>query len=160
MSRLLALDQSSKVTGWAYFKDGKIITHGKLSYNDTDIGDRLMKLRKDVRDLIDLYNINEIVLEDIQLQGNVVNNVQTFKILAEVFGVLEELFTEIDIKYTAVLSTVWKSTLGIKGKDRPAQKRAAQEYILNNYNIKATQDEIDSICIGLHHVSTSGGAWD
>ena len=160
MSRLLALDQSSKITGWAYFKDGEIITHGKLSYNDTDIGDRLMKLRKDVRDLIDLYDINEIVLEDIQLQGNVVNNVQTFKILAEVFGVLEELFTEIDIKYTAVLSTVWKSTLGIKGKDRPAQKRAAQEYILNNYNIKATQDEIDSICIGLHHTSTSGGAWD
>ena len=160
MSRLLALDQSSKITGWAYFKDGEIITHGKLSYNDTDIGDRLMKLRKDVKDLIELYDINEIVLEDIQLQGNVVNNVQTFKILAEVFGVLEELFTEIDIKYTAVLSTVWKSTLGIKGKDRPAQKRAAQEYILNNYNIKATQDEIDSICIGLHHISTSGGAWD
>jgi len=31
-----------------------------------------------------------------------------------------------EIKNTAVLAGTWKSTLGIKGKTRPEQKRAAQ----------------------------------
>lgn len=55
-------------------------------------------------------------MEDIQLQANVL----TFKTLAEVLGVLYELFTELKIPHSAVLSTVWKSSLGIKGKDRAA----------------------------------------
>lgn len=56
------------------------------------------------------------------------------------------------IKNSAVLSTVWKSTLGIKGKDRPEQKRNAQKYIENMYGLKPTQDECDAICIGLHKI--------
>ena len=59
------------------------------------------------------------------MQNNVANNVQTFKTLAEVFGVLYEMLTEKKIKNSAVLSTVWKSALGVKGKTRPEQKRNA-----------------------------------
>lgn len=65
MSRLLALDQSSHITGWAFFNEGKLEKYGKLVYNDTDIGDRLVKIRADVRQLITEYNINEVVFEDI-----------------------------------------------------------------------------------------------
>ena len=68
--------------------------------------------------MIEKYAINKVVFEDIQLQGNVTNNVQTFKILAEVFGVIYELVTELEIEHAAVLSSSWKSTLGIKGRTR------------------------------------------
>ena len=152
MANLLALDQSSRISGYAIFQEGKLIKWGKIVAEDNDIGLRLVKIRKEVENLIAAYDINEVVIEDIQLQGNVTNNVQTFKTLAEVFGVIYELVTELNIKNSAVLASSWKSTLGIKGRTRPEQKRNAQEFIQKTYNIKPTQDECDAICIGCHHL--------
>ena len=61
------------------------------------MADRLYYIRKKVRQLIEENDIDTVVLEDIQMQGNVVNNVQTFKTLAEVFGVISELLVEMNI---------------------------------------------------------------
>lgn len=156
---ILALDQSSKITGYAIFIDGELKEYGKFSFDDTDIDVRLVNIRAKVEQLIDTYFPTEIVYEDIQMQNNVINNVQTFKTLAEVFGVLSELFTELKIKHTPVLASSWKSTLGIKGKNRSEQKRNAQEYIVNKYGIKPTQDECDAICIGAHYIANSINDW-
>lgn len=127
---------------------------------ESDVGVRLMKIRKSIQRLIDDYQIDEVIMEDIQLQANVQNNVQTFKTLAEVFGVIYELLTEMNIKNSAVLSTSWKSTLGIKGKTRPEQKRNAQEYVFNTYGKKPTQDECDAICIGCHKIKNQMTDYD
>ena len=158
--RVLALDQASRTSGWAVFENGKLVTFGKFTADHSDVGDRLHFIRKQVLGLIDTHNIDEVVFEDIQLQGNVANNVQTFKALAEVFGVLYELFVELKMPRTAVLSTVWKSTLGIKGKDRAAQKKAAQTWVENTYGVKPTQDECDAICIGAHYVNNKVEVFD
>ena len=39
--RLLSLDQSSKVTGYAVFIDGELKTYGKIDLKDSDVGIRL-----------------------------------------------------------------------------------------------------------------------
>ena len=158
--RVLALDQASRTSGWAVFDDGKLATFGKFTANNSDVGDRLHFIRSKVNSLIDEYDIDEVVFEDIQLQNNVVNNVATFKALAEVFGVLYELFVTLKIPRTAVLSTVWKSTLGIKGKDRAAQKKAAQAWVEKTYGVKPTQDECDAICIGAHYINNKVEVFD
>ena len=103
MANLLALDQASQTTGYAIFKDGKLLTYGKFSFDD-DIAERLVKIRKKVLALIDEYDINEVAFEDIQMQGNVANNVQTFKVLSEVYGVILETLEEIKVKYYIVSS--------------------------------------------------------
>jgi hypothetical protein len=46
------------------------------------------------------------------------NNVDTFKKLAEVFGVFYETLTEMKMDLDIVPSSVWKSKLGIKGRAR------------------------------------------
>lgn len=152
MSKLLALDQSSRITGYAIFENAKLIDYGKFSVNDDDIGIRLMKIRQEVEQLIKYHEVEEVVFEDIQMQGNVANNVQTFKTLAEVFGIIYELVTELNLPHTAVLASSWKSTLQVKGRTRPEQKRNAQILVEKTFNIKPTQDECDAICIGLHHI--------
>ena len=124
--RVLALDQASRTSGWAVYDNGKLFKYGKFSATHTDVGDRLYYIRKQIIKLIDDFNIDEVIFEDIQLQDNKINNVATFKALAEVFGVVYELLVELKIPREAVLSTVWKSKLGIKGYDRSAQKKAAQ----------------------------------
>lgn len=160
MSNLLALDQSSHCTGWAVFQDKQLYTFGHFTFDDEDIGLRLLKIREKVKSLIIEYKIDEVVFEDIQLQSNVLNNVKTFKILAEVFGVIYELVTELQIPNDAVLSSVWKSTLGIKGKSRPEQKRNAQQFVVSTYKVKPTQDESDAICIGTHYLTQKQEVFD
>lgn len=154
--RLLALDQSSRITGYAIFVDENLIAHGSINLTEEDVGQRLVLIRKEVTKLIHKYNINEIAFEDIQMQTSVGNNVQTFKILAEVFGVILMLCTELKINYTIVSSNTWKSTLKIKGKKRSEQKQDAQRYVLEKYGIKAIQDTVDAICIGAHMIANPG----
>lgn len=150
---LLALDQASHVSGWAVFQQEKLIAYGKIEANQPDIGDRLYYIKQEVLKLIDKYNIDEVVLEDIQYQNNIGNNVQTFKILAELLGVLIETFIELKIPNSALLASSWKSTLGIKGKNRAEQKRNAQAWVQQTYNIKVIQDIADSICIGAAYLN-------
>lgn len=145
---ILALDQSSQVSGYAVFINGQLETYGHFTFKDSDIGARLGKIRNKVIELIDSYNINELVLEDIQLQQNVGSNVATFKILAEVLGVLLELANYYNIKATVILASSWKSKLKFKARQRQQQKAEAQELVNRLYGIKATQDEADAICIG------------
>lgn len=154
--RLLALDQSSRITGYAIFIDENLIVHGSINLAEKDVGQRLVLIRKEVTKLIHKYDINEIAFEDIQMQASVENNVQTFKILAEVFGVILMLCTELKINYTIVSSNTWKSTLKIKGKKRSEQKQDAQRYVLEHYGIKAIQDTVDAICIGAHMIANPG----
>lgn len=154
--RLLALDQASRTSGYAIFEDGKLLKYGKFTYDDYDFGVRLNKIRSKVKSIIDEYKIDEIVLEDIQLQ----ENVDTFKKLAEVYGVLYELATELKLPNSATLASVWKSQLGIKGYDRTAQKRNAQSWVISTYGVKPTQDECDAICIGAAAVKNQVTGFD
>lgn len=93
------------------------------------------------------------------MQDNIANNVQTFKALAEVYGIVGELCEELRLPHQSILASSWKSTLGIKGKTRAEQKRNAQQYVREQLNVKATQDESDSICIGLAYLYNSKNDW-
>ena len=155
--KLLSLDQASRITGYAIFEDSKLIAYGKIELEDEDVGLRLVVLRNKVKELIDNYNIDFVAFEDIQMQTSVGSNVKTFKVLANVFGVILELVTELKIKYDIVSSNTWKSTLKIKGRKRAEQKQNAQKYVEETYNVKATQDECDAICIGAHVSSFEDG---
>ena len=158
VSKLLALDQSSKVTGYTVLEDGKIIKVSHFECTGDDVGDRLVQFRKKIGHLIDEYEIDEIVFEDIQLQdvnGSRETGVKTFKVLAEVFGVIHELCSEIKMPYTAILPIKWKAHFKIAGKGRTQEKKMAQAYVEKNCAMKCTEDEADSLCIALYHYDNS-----
>ncbi len=158
--RILALDQASRVSGWAIFDGDTLEQYGKIDVSKYfELGERLHVIRQEVEHLIDDEHIDAVILEDIYMDGQRVNNVQTFKALAEVFGVLYELCIDMEKPVEAVLAGTWKSTLGIKGKTRPEQKKNAQQWVITNYNVKPTQDECDAICIGAHKIRSLGNDW-
>ena len=157
MGNILALDQASRTTGWSVFQENELVASGTFTYADDDFSLRLVKIRKKVIELIEQYNINKILLEDIQLQGQT-NNVTTYKALAEVLGVLEELARELNIPHELVHSQTWKSVLDIKGRDRATQKRNAQAYVAATHGKKVSQDESDAICIGAAYIKSNKSA--
>lgn len=155
--KLLALDQSSKITGFAIFEDGKLLEVGKFNLDGYELEERLVKLRNKIKDLICDNKISEVAIEDIQMQNNVINNVQTFKTLAEVMGVIVELVTEMEIPLTIVSSNTWKSTCKIPKAGRTEEKRAAQAFVQSTFNKKVTQDEADATCLGYHYSQKNSG---
>lgn len=151
--KILALDQASRTSGFSVFEDSRLVTSGKFTFEDPDLGLRLNKIRQKVEKLIDEYSPSVLILEDIQLQKAVGNNVVTYKVLAQVIGVLTELAIEKGIKYELVHSSTWKSYLGISGRTRPEQKKNAQTYVEKTYNLKISQDQSDAICIGAYYTN-------
>lgn len=152
MSRLLSLDQATRTTGYAVFDNGKLIKVGKFDISPAgDIGDRLVRFRKKIISLIEEFDITEVCFEEIQLQNNVMNNVDTFKKLANVYGVLLETIVELELPYTIISSNTWKSKCQIRKMGREKEKKAAQDFVTQQYGIKVTQDEADAICLGYSH---------
>lgn len=158
MQNILALDQASRTSGFAVFQEDQLIASGTFTFEDDDFSLRLVKIRNKVISLIEQYNINKILLEDIQLQGQT-NNVETYRKLAEVRGVLSELACEMNIPHEIIHSQTWKSGLDIKGRDRTTQKRNAQAFVAAIYNKKVSQDESDAICIGSHYIKSNKSAF-
>ena len=157
---LLALDQSSRITGWAVFNEDSLVDSGTFVCTQENFGERLYEVAGKVEQLINKYQITEVAIEDIQLQGSVGNNVVTYKKLAEVYGVLEEKLTEWKIPYQAVHSQTWKSALNIKGRARTDQKKAAQAYVIATYDKKVSQDESDAICIGSYVIKEKNSSFN
>lgn len=157
---LLALDQSTQVTGWALFENGKLIQQDIFSPSGS-LEVRLTKIRKWLLEFLERYEGEiEVALEEIQLQSNRPGQsrdmgVTTYKKLAYVQGIIIELLTFKNIKYAIVASSSWKSTCGIKGKNSQEQKENAANYVFQQFNIKPIQDACDAICIGLHHLNSN-----
>lgn len=149
--RIMSFDQSSRITGYAILEDKKLLEYGKFTLTDEDFGDRLNRFRKKVKDMITSNNtIDKVLFEEIQLQ----QNVDTFKKLAMVYGVLLELLVDLKIPYDIVSSNTWKSKCKIKKTVRENEKQAAQRYVLENFGKKVTQDEADAICLGFTYFNT------
>lgn len=150
MSNILALDQATRISGYCIFQGDNLKSYGKITPSSKDIGKRFCEIKKTVKNLIDIFKIDKVYFEDIQLQENVGNNVQTFKVLAQLQGMLITMFTEMNIPYEIIHSTTWKSHLRIEGKSRKLQKANAQAYVNKTYSIQASEDEADAICIATY----------
>ena len=86
--------------------------------------------------------------------------IKTFKMLAEVFGVVHELVNELQIDYYIVPPIVWKATIKIAGKGRTAEKKLAQKWVVDNYGLKCTEDEADAACLGTHVIKKENENFD
>lgn len=114
---LLALDQSTAVTGYAVFKGQELITYGHI-HPEGEYMLRISKLRDWLENIIDTLNGDvKVIIEDIQLQEYEPNGkkikakdfgVVTYKKLAHVQGALLSLLEKEDIKYDVVSSSAWK----------------------------------------------------
>lgn len=148
--RLLSLDQATRTSGWALFEDSQLIDFGKFTFDDADILKRIHKVCTQLQILIIQHKPDKIIFEDIAMQGQI-NNVQTFKALAQLQGAIAEICFQQKIPFEILSPNQWRAECHfLKGneKDRNSQKRIAQQWVMTQFNKKCTQDEADAICIG------------
>lgn len=150
--RILALDQATKVSGFAIFDDDKLIRYGKYSSNSKD--DRIVRINEITnwaQQLVLSWEPDEVIIEDIQLQQDGSDyhmNVQVFKTLAQLQGAIINMCYQQKVPISIVLSSVWRSALEVTGRTRADKKKSAQLKIKAIYDVSVTNDEADAICLG------------
>lgn len=161
--RTLALDAATKISGFSVYDDEKLVGYGVFKVKQTaDPTARINELKNLVIAAIEEWEPDFIGMENIQLQkkrayggyGEEVFGVETFKILANLQGVLCDVFFEKGIPYQLVFSTSWRTYCGLwEGeRDRERQKLQAQRKVKMWYGIDCTDDEADAICLGKYCV--------
>lgn len=148
--RILAFDQASITSGWSVFDGENLIAYGKWSSEGTHSTERIAKTKYWIASMIQKWNPNEVIFEDIQLQkfGEGNEAVLTYKKLAHLQGVLKNYCYENQILYSIVPPATWRAHVEIKGKTRSDKKKSAQLKVKRFYDVSVTQDEADAILIG------------
>lgn len=147
--QILALDQSSKRTGFAIFKDKKYKKSGLIDFDIKTLTseERFNNMCKAICDLIDKTKPELVVMEDVAFQ----NNAAALIMLARLQGVIiaKCLFGKIEL-YIYSPST-WRKDLGFnqgKGIKRNELKAQAIQYVKDVFGIDAEEDICEAICIG------------
>ena len=148
--RILAFDQASITSGWSVFDDGTLVKYGAWTSDGSKSTQRIAKTKYWVAAMIDKWNPDQVILEDIQLQrfDSGQEGVITFKKLAHLQGVLKNYLYESGIQYKVVSPSTWRSHSEIKGKTRVEKKKNAQIKVKRFYDVSVSQDEADAILIG------------
>ena len=161
--RILSVDQS-RAGGWAIFEyeTKTLLKYGEFNFPSQKYSfpQAISALKQLIGNVISGENISAVFIEDIQLR----QNVQAFKSLAQLQGVLENYFLESQLLYSIVAPSQWQHFCGARGrtdKEKKSQivklntegKKASKilsiSYVHDKYNVDTSNDGIaDAICIG------------
>lgn len=147
----IGLDQSLRVTGYSIWDGQKLVECGKFEVSKAlPIEQRLKEFYNTLTNLFNKYHFEVLFFEDISQQINVLTTIR----LAFVQAIVYLWCAQHNIDYMVLAPTHWRKILtekyGIKwGKKRAEQKKTAQQFVKEQFNVDATQDEADSICLSL-----------
>ena len=146
--RVLALDQATHYTGYAVFSNRNLVDYGTfVAKGDNEIA-RCAQVKQWMISLIEQYQIDFVGLEQIQL--DVQKSAPTFEALAHLQGILMLTCMEENVPCKAAHVSTWRAHCGVKGKTRPDVKKSMQLIVKKWFDIMPTDDEADSIGIGMY----------
>lgn len=147
---VLALDLSTKSTGYAIQIDNKIIDYGYVASTSKKLEKRIFIIKEKIKELILQYKIDTIVIEEVTPQNNFPN---IYKALTMLHGVINVVVFEINpkIEIKRMMASSWRKLIGIKtgkGIKREELKQEDIKKIKEIYNIDTINDDIaDALCI-------------
>lgn len=151
VKRTLALDQASKVTGYAIYDDTKLVKYGTFSTSAADDVERFAAIKSWLLSMFSSWHFDFIGIEGIQYQEGSEGNkmgVTVFQTLARLQGVIMLVCHEAKIPFEICPTNTWRHACGVKGKSRTDRKRSMQLLVQQWYDVKVSEDEADAIGIG------------
>lgn len=145
--QMISLDISTKSTGYAVFKDGIYNRSGVISYDNKDAQKRLYIMAQYMLTAIDLMDTSIIVVE----QPIFNKNVNTFRELSMMVGVVYGCCVNHNIEYHSLLPTQWRALISSEKKPRKRKelKEWGKQKVKELYGFYVdTDDESDAILIG------------
>lgn len=163
--RIIAFDQA-RHGGWSVFEypSGKLVAYGSFAYeqNRYTYPQAIMQIEKLATALVREYKVSALFMEDIQLQFNV----QAFKKLAQLQGVLVNFCEKHNLLYGIVTPTQWQNHCKARGRnakelkneiteinctDKKDSKVLSLQFVKDRFHIETDNDNVaDAICIGYY----------
>lgn len=156
IKRTLALDQASKVTGYAIYDGTKLVKYGAFATSAADDIERFAMIKSWLLSMIAAWRPDYIGIEGVQFQeegGGQKMGVTVFQTLARLQGILMLTCHEQKVPFEVCPTNTWRHSCGVKGKTRTDKKRSMQLLVKQWYNINVGEDEADAIGIGHHLVN-------
>ncbi len=155
---ILAIDASTKSSGWAVFEDTRLLDYGCIQSASADLIKRIYIMKDGIEKILNKYKIDKIILEEVRPEQGL-QNLKTHKALlylqAAIAFLVHEKFNKINIEY--VYPNEWRKACGIKtgrGVRRESLKPLDIAFVKNTYNIIVNDDVADAIGIGHAYVNT------
>lgn len=146
--KIVALDQSTVITGVAVFDNGELIAYNALDLHTNRNLDSRMEIMLTLIDkTIKHFKPDVVVYEDVCLQ----RMPSTLITLAQLQGAIMYCCLMNKTQYEIIKPTQWRKLLSFKqGKNckREQLKQQAKEYVKNTYDLQLSEDVCDAICIG------------
>lgn len=148
--KVLSLDQSSKLSGYAYFVDGKYIESGVIDkHKIDDTAQRIAEMGLALCSKIKELHPDLVIAEDIQNQSNVKSVIS----LARLQGCLVLYCASKGIKLEFLHPTQWRKALEYKqgSKIKRAElKQQSADYVKEHFGFdNFSEDRNEAICIGV-----------
>lgn len=160
---ILAIDQA-RSGAWSVFDyDTKcLVGYGYFSFDSKKYtyAKAIQHIEELVESIILSYDISAVFIEDIQLRANV----QAFKKLAQLQGVLVNLFEKNEYLYDYIAPSQWqnyckarsrnsteikKNVLSVDTEGKKESKMLSIQFVKDQFGIETENDNIaDALCIG------------
>jgi Holliday junction resolvasome RuvABC endonuclease subunit len=153
----MSIDASSKSSGIAIFNNKELEFYDCITASSTDLIKRIQKMSKEIQEILNKYNVEKIILEEVRPE-NGLSNLKTHKALmwlqAAIAFMVHDNFPNIEIIY--VYPSEWRSNCGIKtgqGIKREELKKASIDFSKKYYKIDVNNDIADAVGIGHSYVN-------
>lgn len=147
MPKVLAFDQSTKISAYSVFISGKYVEGGVIDLHKIkDTSERIRAMGVELGNTIERYSPDKVVIEEVAQQSNPL----TLKLLARIQGVVIGFCAAHNIDTYIIEPSKWRSTLKFKqgsGVKREELKGQAMQYVKDTYDLELSEDSCESICI-------------
>jgi len=148
---VLVLDASTTSTGYCVVNQGNVVRHGTIIPNAKHHLTARMKYIDDkIKELIEIYKVEKIIIEDIYLGLN--SNVLV--ILAELRGVIKTCW----LPMLNVRAIDWKKYHNVEKRNDRGKSSSMDITIAKGYRI-STDDESDAILMALYCLRNEKNIW-
>lgn len=146
--KILALDQSTRKSGYSYFENNQYISSGvvDLSKSTLDTYERSFKMAKELWAVIKKYKPEVLIIEDVQNQSNT----NTVIILSRLQGMIIGYAEAHGVKTYILLPSQWRKVLGFAQGPKVKREELKQQsinYVKKHYGIDASEDEMEAVAI-------------
>ena len=148
--RILSVDQSTRLSGYALFDDSKYVQSGIIDMNKSKLTteDRSFEMAKKIWDIIDIYKPQYLILEGVQQQSNPM----TMIVLARLAGMIIGYAAAHNVQVRILLPSQWRKMLGYSQGakvKRQELKQQSIDYVKANLGLDLPEDESEAVCQGI-----------
>lgn len=151
--KILALDLSTKSTGWAVYENAQLIDYGCITASSNDLIKRIQKIVFAlIQQVLNKHKIVKVIVEEVHPEEKI-QNLQTHRALMWLQGAVAMMLHEIDknIKIEYLYPSEWRKLCGIKtgaGVRRETVKESDIKFVNKTFGISVNDDIADAISIG------------